>query len=151
MNWGLVAKIGIPTLLLACVIVAILAFFDVPIAPDEQELIVQETRPGVTQDPDVTESFFEFARRDEPFPPEWLVRVARVRWNDDGSLWAYTSLPDDQRQRRTTIETICEKLTAYVDAAGREFAGVSVRTAEEGAELLTRPDLDDDCRLPIPT
>jgi hypothetical protein len=149
-NWGLLAKIGVPTLLLACIIVAVLGFFDVPVAPDEQELVVQETPPAITQDPDVTESFFEFASRDEPFPPEWLVRVTEVRWNEDGSLWAFTTLPNDQRQRRTTIETICEKATAYVDAAGREFHGVSVRAAEDGTELLTRPDLDAGCRLPIP-
>jgi hypothetical protein len=151
MNWGLVAKVGVPTLMLACIIVAILAFFDVPIAPDEQELVVQETPPGVTQDPDVTESFFEFARRDEPFPPEWLLRVTQVRWNEDGSLSVFTNLPADQRQARTTVETICEKATAYVDAAGREFRGVFVLAAEDGRELLIRADLDADCRLPIPT
>jgi len=150
MNWGLAAKIGVPTLLLACIIVAILGFFDVPISEDEPSLVVDEARPSVTHDPDVTESFFEFARRGEPFAPEWLLRVTQVRWQDDGALWGFTTLPNDQRQRRMTIETFCEKLSAYVEASSRPFAGVSVRAAQDNAELHTRPDLASDCRLPVP-
>jgi hypothetical protein len=95
---------------------------------------------------DVTAPFRQFALTGEKFAPEWLVRIKRVYWSPAGSLWADAGMPRNPRERTFTIETICQKLSAYVvEVVRRDWPGVSVRD-EDGAELLTRERLADPCR-----
>jgi hypothetical protein len=95
---------------------------------------------------DVTAPFWEFALIGERFPPEWLVRIKRVYWSPQGSLWADAGMPGNPRERAFTIEMICQELSAYVvEVVRRDWPGVSVRD-EDGAELITRARSSDGCR-----
>jgi len=95
---------------------------------------------------DVTARFREFALVGEKFSPEWLIRTKRVYWSPEGSLWADASMPRNPRERTFTIESICQKLSAYVvEVVRRDWPGISVRD-EKGAELITKARSSDGCR-----
>ena len=82
----------------------------------------------------------------EPFTPEWLIRVKRVYWTDDGALWADATMPRNPPERAFTIDKICQKLSEYVtDVVRRDWPGISVRSVG-GEELLTRATPSDPCR-----
>jgi hypothetical protein len=154
-NWWMAAAAG--SALVICVGASILYYFGAddpeavsspgppPIAGVRAESPSPPSAPAKDVDPDQTTPFYDFAMVGEKFPPEWLVRVQRVYFADDGRLMAESKMPNNPRERRRTIEAICLELSDYVTTGlRREWSGVSVRTVA-GAELHTKDAPDGTC------
>jgi hypothetical protein len=156
-SWWIAAGAG--TALVVCVAASILHYF----GADDPEAVFSPGPPPIAGvaaaspsppsapsvpakdvDPDQTTPFHDFAMVGEKFAPEWLVRVERVYFADDGRLMAEAKMPNNPRERRRTIEAICLELSDYVTGLHRKWSGVSVRTIA-GAELHTKDAPDGSC------
>jgi hypothetical protein len=117
-------------------------------SPGPPPIVSEPTSPAPAAPPAraITTEFRDFAMEGEPFTPEWLIRVKRVYWTDDGALWADAMMPRNPPERVFTIDKICQRLSEYVtDVVRRGWPGISVRSTD-GEELLTRAKPSDPCR-----
>lgn len=61
----------------------------------------------------------------QKFQPEWLIRVKRVYWTENGALWADATVPTSPGERAFTVEKIRLKLAEYVtNGAKRDWRGL---------------------------
>ena len=115
------------------------------------------TPPATTDEagtpaPELTEEFLAFAMFDREREPEWLDRITRVYWAENGQLHAETSYPADWTDKPDTgrpVESICGQLVAYEIRQVRQWTGVAVLAAD-GTELVVRTDQDGSCRQGSP-